>query len=173
MGHGMSTVRSLSVGRWSHLERFAARKSARNQQCCEPWWCLLHRMENEKPIQSNDQAAANQDLIRRYLDVATPGSLDPDSILQFLADDVVIEDTLMPSTGAEAFVAALRQVPSGEGMSASVQHVVADDRVAAARVLFTAGDIEVQFSQWFWIEDGKITRIQVIYDPRPFLEATG
>lgn len=130
-------------------------------------------MENEKTAQTNDQASANQELIRRYLSVASPGSLDPDSVRKFLADDVLIEDTLMPSSGADAFVAALRQVPSGEGMSASVQHVVADDRVGAARVLFQAGEMKVQFSQWFWIEDGKITRIQVIYDPRPFLEAAG
>ena len=30
--------------------------------------------------------------------------------------------------------------------------------------------MSVQFCQWFWLVEGKIARIQVVYDPRPFLE---
>lgn len=118
-------------------------------------------------------AAANRELVERYLAVATPGSLEPDRIRPFLADDVVIEDALMPNTGADAFVEALRQTPRGGDMSATVTNVIADENVASARVLFRAGELAVTFSQWFWITDGRFSRIEVVYDPRPFLTAQG
>ncbi len=28
----------------------------------------------------------------------------------------------------------------------------------------------MQYAQWFTMRDGKIARLEVIYDPRPFLE---
>lgn len=119
----------------------------------------------------HDQRQSNRELIRRYLEVATPGSLDPDRIREFLADDVVIDDPLMAISGADAFTDALRQVPNDETMGSTVQHIVADDDLVAARVLFTAGEMEVQFAQWFWLDGDRITRIEVVYDPRPFLGA--
>lgn len=122
-------------------------------------------------VSAEVQATANRELVYRYLAVATPGNLNPDRIREFLADDVLIEDALMPSTGADAFVEALRQTPSGGDMSATVSNVVADESVAVARVLFRAGEMAATFSQWFWIENGRFSRIEVVYDPRPFLTA--
>ncbi len=114
----------------------------------------------------------NTELVRDYLAVATPGRLRLDEIRSFLADDVVIEDPMMTVEGADAFVAALAQTGddgSGE-MTSTVQDVVGEGDTVAARVLFEAGGRTVQFSQWFWIADGRISRIQVVYDTRPFLE---
>lgn len=118
-------------------------------------------------------ANANAQLIRDYLEVATPGRLRLDRIREFVADDVTVDDPLMPFDGADAFVEALGRTPSAGGMRSTVQDVVADGDVVAARVLFEMGDLIVQFSQWFWMEGGKIARIQVVYDPRPFLEQNG
>lgn len=115
----------------------------------------------------------NTQLVRDYLDVAIPGQLQLDELRSFLADDVTIDDPLMAIEGADAFVAALEATPSGGDMGAAVQEVIGDGDVVAARVLFQAGDLRVQFSQWFWVTDGRIERIQVIYDPRPFLAAAG
>ncbi|MEM9565960.1 MAG: nuclear transport factor 2 family protein [Actinomycetota bacterium] len=115
----------------------------------------------------------NTQLIRDYLAVAVPGQLQLDRLRAFLADDVVIDDPLMSIEGADAFVAALEATPSGGDMTSTVQDVVAGGDLVAARVHFRAGELAVQFSQWFWIADGRITRIQVIYDPRPFLAAAG
>ncbi len=140
-----------------------------------PWPVLCSAMKNNESATTDttgsDRAAANRELVERYLAVATPGNLEPDRIRAFLADDVVIEDALMPTTGADDFVEALRQTPSGGDMTATVSNVVADETVAAARVLFRAGELAVTFSQWFWITNGRISRIEVIYDPRPFLAA--
>ncbi|MDH3680166.1 MAG: nuclear transport factor 2 family protein [Acidimicrobiia bacterium] len=118
---------------------------------------------------------SNNRLVRDYLAVATPGQLDLDAIRSFLADDVQIEDPLMSISGADGFIEALRSTgtESGGGMRSTVQDVVGDGDVVAARVLFEMGPMTVQFSQWFWITDGKIARVQVIYDPRAFLERAG
>ena len=112
---------------------------------------------------------SNNQLIRDYLAVAIPGRLDFDALRSFLADDVRVDDPLMPIEGADSFVDALRQTPTDGGMSSTVQDVVGDGDVVAARVLFEAGPMSVQFSQWFWLDEGAITRIEVVYDPRPFL----
>ena len=115
----------------------------------------------------------NTELVHQYLQVATPGRLELDRLRGFLADDVEIDDPLMPIRGADAFVAALAGTGSGEGMTSTVQDVVGHGDVVAARILFEAGPMTVQFCQWFWIADGRIGRIQVVYDPRPFLESSG
>ena len=114
---------------------------------------------------------SNTQFVRDYLDVATPGRLQLDRIREFLADDVKIEDPLMAIDGADAFIQALEQTPSGEGMTSTVQDVVGDGDVVAARVRFEMMGASVQFCQWFWLSDSKISRIQVVYDPRPFLES--
>lgn len=117
---------------------------------------------------------SNNQLVRDYLAVATPGRIDLERIRSFLADDVQIEDPLMTISGADDFIEALRSTGAGSGgMRSTVQDVIGDGDVIAARVLFEAGPMTVQFGQWFWIEDGKIARVQVIYDPRPFLEHAG
>lgn len=112
----------------------------------------------------------NTEIIRAYLEVAIPGQLQLDRIREFLADDVKIEDPLMSIDGADEFVGALRALDSGGGMRSTVQDVVGSDDVVSARILFEMAGTTVQFSQWFWLADGKISRVQVIYDPRPFLE---
>ena len=43
-------------------------------------------------------------------------------------------------------------------------------RIAALTAFHLPDGSSVPFSQWFWIEEGKIAKIRVIYDPRPFLE---
>jgi hypothetical protein len=108
--------------------------------------------------------------VRDYLDVATPGRVQIAQIRSYLADDVSIEDPMMPIEGADAFIAALGQTGSGEGMRSTVQDVVGSDDVVAARILFEMMGRQIQFCQWFWLSDEKIQRIQVVYDPRPFLE---
>lgn len=115
----------------------------------------------------------NNELVRNYLDVAVPGRVELERLRTFLADGVTIDDPLMSIEGADAFVAALAATPTGGEMAATVQEVVGHGDVVAARVLFEAGAMTVQFSQWFWIDDGRIERIQVVYDPRPFLAAAG
>ncbi|MCP4958808.1 MAG: nuclear transport factor 2 family protein [Actinomycetia bacterium] len=118
----------------------------------------------------------NIQLIRDYLGATVPGQIQLDKVREFLADDVKVDDPLMALEGADAFVAALASTqeaapPGPEGaMSSTIQEVVGGDDIVAARVLFEVMGMTVQFSQWFWIVDGKISRIQVIYDPRPFLE---
>ena len=110
------------------------------------------------------------DIVRQYLEVATPGSLDPDRVRPLLADDYSVEDPLMPVSGADAFVDKLRSVAGTPGdAGGTVEAVVGDEGIVCALTRFQAGPTTIWFSQWFWVEDGKIARSRVIYDPRAFL----
>ena len=114
------------------------------------------------------------DTVRAYLDVATPGpGLDPDKVRPLLADDYSVEDTLMGAASADEFVEKLRQAAAGGGGSAEVEAVVGDDEVVAALTRFEMGPTHVMFTQWFWVQDGKLKKSRVIYDPRPFLAMQG
>ena len=113
-------------------------------------------------------------LVRNYLEATTPGRIDFDRTRKYLFDDVSVIDPLMSVDGADAFVEQLRKVsetPGGEAMRTVVEAVVGADGVVAALTRFEAGDIRVTFTQWFWVADGKIRRVEVVYDPRSFLAA--
>ncbi|MEM9746772.1 MAG: nuclear transport factor 2 family protein [Actinomycetota bacterium] len=114
----------------------------------------------------------DEELITAYLTATTPGAIDLETTRSLLHDDVVVHDPLMSFEGADAYVEALGQTPRGE-MSSTVEYVLTGDGVAAAKVLFEAPGLTVDFAQWLWFDHGRSRRIQVIYDPRPFLEAAG
>jgi hypothetical protein len=91
-----------------------------------------------------------------------------------LTDDFVADDPLMGESGADAFVAKIRQSASaGGGGSTEILTVVGGDEVVAALTRFRSGQVSVMFSQWFWVRDGKLRRQQAVYDPRPFLALRG
>lgn len=115
------------------------------------------------------------DLVRSFLDVATPGpGLDPDRIRPLLAEDFVAEDVLMGSSGRDEFVAKIRHAASaGGGAGTEVVAIVGDDEVVAALTRFRIGSVCVTFCQWFWVGGGLIRRQQVVYDPRAFLAMRG
>ncbi|MEM9611602.1 MAG: nuclear transport factor 2 family protein [Actinomycetota bacterium] len=113
----------------------------------------------------------NTDLVHRYLSAIDPTRLDTDALAALLAPEVVIDDLLMPLTGADTFIEAITTAPPSP-MTSTIQEVIGDDGagLASARVLVEIAGRAIQYHQWFWIEDGRITRIEVLYDPRPFLE---
>ncbi|MCP4201256.1 MAG: nuclear transport factor 2 family protein [bacterium] len=112
----------------------------------------------------------SQDLVREYLQLITLDGTDFDRLRAILADDFVLEDTLMGTSSADEFVAKLRAF-QGPPLKSKPEEIVGDrDRVVALTVLDMMGS-EIIYSQWFWLSGGKIQRIRTIYDPRPFLEA--
>ncbi len=129
---------------------------------------------------TNQKPRAARDVVDAYLAATRPDAIDVDAIRSVIADDITVEDPLMSSIGAEAYLTAMSQVAgAGGGASSTVQHllsgtvtgaeVAGEAEVLAARVLFEAPGMSVQFCQWFWVAEGRISRIQVVYDPRTFL----
>lgn len=111
------------------------------------------------------------DLVHRYLAAINPMAPDTEQLAAVLAGDVVIDDVLMPLSGADTFIKAISGAP-GMPLTSTVQDVIGDDETgrASARVLVEVAGRSIQYQQWFWIDQNKISRIEVLYDPRPFLE---
>ncbi|MEM7339912.1 MAG: nuclear transport factor 2 family protein [Actinomycetota bacterium] len=113
----------------------------------------------------------NTDLVRQYLAAIDPAAPDTERLATLVTADLVLVDVLMPLSGADTLLDAL-QGGSGMPITSTVQDVIGDDAAgtAAARVLVEVAGRAIQYLQWFWITDGRINRVEVIYDPRPFLE---
>lgn len=126
-------------------------------------------------LADTDRSMNPIELVRGYLDAATPGNIQFDKVRTYLADDYRVKDPLMTVQGADAFVEQLRQVSQGGGpeMRTTVEAVVGADDIVVALTRFEMGPVKVTFSQWFWVKGDKIQHSEVIYDPRPFLELRG
>jgi hypothetical protein len=115
---------------------------------------------------------SSQGVVREYLQLITLDGTDFDRLRAILADDFVLEDTLMGTSNADELVGNLRAY-QGPPLKSTTEEIIGDgDLVVALTVLDMMGR-RIVYSQWFWLSDGKIQRIRTIYDPRPFLEAGG
>lgn len=111
----------------------------------------------------------NQQLIRDYLEVASPSDPQPDRVRSFLADDFTMTDPLMSAESADDFVEQLRALGASPGVETHVDAVVGEGDLVAALTRMEMGEVSVTFAIWYWIEDGVIIRQLTVYDPRPFL----
>ena len=113
------------------------------------------------------------ELVREYLAASAPGQKQFDRVRAMLTDDFTHTDTLMGATSADDFVSKIRGYAEGGGgppMSLEIDEITGDDKIVAALTQLKIGPTTITYAQWFWIEDGKIQKAHVIYDPRPFLE---
>ena len=76
---------------------------------------------------------------------------------------------MMSADSADEYVAHLKQFGDELDMRVDVKQVVGEGDVIAALVDFHGPVGLMAYSQWFTFRGGKISRLQVIYDPRPFL----
>ena len=109
--------------------------------------------------------------VQAYLDCLFSGPGGYDRARQYLADNVIAEDTLMGETrGADALIAQLKSYGDNDPAQKDVRHVTADaESVAALSFWALPGGEAVAFAQWFWFSGQRIARMKAIYDPRPFL----
>lgn len=113
-----------------------------------------------------------QNLVRDFIRAISPADPQPDRIRELLAPDAQFVDSLMPPMeSAEAFIAAITQAVAGGGppITSTVQDVVGDGDLVAARVLVEVAGTAIPYAQWFWLDGDRITRVEVVYDPRPYL----
>lgn len=78
----------------------------------------------------------------------------------------------MSANSADEYVDQLIEMGDEMTLVAEVRSLVADGETVAALVDFQGPTSTVSYAQWFTLADGKIARLEVIYDPRPFIEAS-
>lgn len=117
--------------------------------------------------------ATNADIVRRYLETMVPGTDRLDEVRTLLADDLEFIDPMMQVADADDLIAQVRRFGSGGDtvVRNRIRHVIAEGDVVAALSEFPGpGGTTLTYAQWFWMRDGRIARIRVVYDPRPFLQ---
>ncbi len=113
----------------------------------------------------------NIEIIRSYFNTFFNGRAKHSTVREFLTDDFVFTDPLMSANSADEYVGQLVSMGDEFELYARVRNLVAGDDVVAALVEFTGPDGPMTYSQWFTLRDGKIARLEVVYDPRPFLDS--
>lgn len=103
-----------------------------------------------------------------------PGTDRLDEARSYLADDLRFTDPLMQVADADDLIRQVRRFSEGAGegepVPLKIHEIIESGNVVAVLNDFPlpGGDV-VTYSQWFWLENGKIVQIQVVYDPRLFL----
>jgi ketosteroid isomerase-like protein len=110
------------------------------------------------------------EIVRSYLEAMYPGTDRLDAARSLLADDFQLVDPLMTVTSADDLLEQVRAFGTrSDGPRNRIRHIVADGDTAASLSEFPGPDGEpMTYAQWFWVREGKIAKIQVVYDPRPF-----
>lgn len=110
------------------------------------------------------------DLVRTYMEALTSGSAGLATARELLADDLEYHDPMMTVDRADELIAQLEQLNAESADIRLVEMVAADGVVATLTDFAMPNGDRIPFTQWFWVDEGQITKSRVIYDPRPFLE---
>jgi len=113
---------------------------------------------------------SNVDIIQGYFKKFFSGKARHLEVRDLLTDDFTFRDPLMSADSADEYVEQLRSLGDEIEMYAEVREIVGEGDVVAALIDFQGPGGTMQYAQWFTMRDGKIARLEVIYDPRPFLE---
>jgi ketosteroid isomerase-like protein len=113
----------------------------------------------------------NVEVVKAYFKQFFSGPARHSEVRHLLADDFKFRDPLMSADSADEYVSKLQSFGDVIDMHVDVKHVVGDGDVVAALVDFNGPAGKIAYSEWFIFRNGKIAALQVIYDPRPFLES--
>ena len=137
--------------------------SGRCPSCPAP--CVYLKTRNPEA-----RAMTNSDIVRDYFKRFFSGKARHSDVRSLLADDFTSRDPLMSADSADAYVDRLKAFGDTLATHADVRHVLADGDTVAALVDFHGPSGKMPYAQWFTFRSGKIARLEVIYDPRPFLQ---
>ena len=113
---------------------------------------------------------SNVDIVREYLERFFSGKARHSEVRDMLTDDFTLRDPLMSAESADDYVAQLKELGDAMELYATARAIVGDDDTVAALVDFRGPAGPMTYSMWFKLRNGKLARIESIYDPRPFLQ---
>ena len=115
--------------------------------------------------------SGNVEVVRSYLDSLAAGPTGLAEARALLADELEYHDPLMTVGTADDLIGQLATLDTANA-DIEIQEMTEGPGVVAVLTSFgMPGGERLAFTQWFWVEDGRIVRSRVIYDPRPFLAA--
>ena len=112
----------------------------------------------------------NTEIVRDYFRRFFSGKARHSDVRQLLTDDFKFSDPMMSANSADEYVGQLKSFGDVLDMRVDVKQVAGEGDIVAALVDFHGPAGKMAYSQWFTLRNGKISALQVIYDPRPFLQ---
>ncbi|MBD3225581.1 MAG: hypothetical protein GF313_12705 [Caldithrix sp.] len=112
----------------------------------------------------------NKEIIQTYFVRFFSGKARHTQVREFLTDDFTFRGPLMSANNADEYIDRLSQMGDELEIYADVCNIVAEGHAVAALVDFHGPVGNMRYAQWFTMRDGKIAELEVIYDPRPFLQ---
>ncbi len=135
----------------------------------EGWGAAFDRLANG--MGRSQGSGAPTKIVRDYFREFFSGPARHSEVRRFLTDDFVFRGPMLCADSADEYVEQLRELGDELDLRVTVRQVLGEgDRVAA--LVDMEGPAPVTFSQWFSFEGDRISRLEVVYDPRPFLEGT-
>lgn len=111
-----------------------------------------------------------KEIVQTYFDTYFSGKARHSKVRELLADDFTFRGPLMKADSAEEYLERLTAFGDELEMHAEVQSLVWEGFQVAALVDFQGPEGNIKYAQWFTFKGDKIQRLEVVYDPRPFLD---
>jgi hypothetical protein len=113
----------------------------------------------------------NAEIINGYFGHFFAGKARHSEVRQLLTEDFKFRDPLMSADSAEDYVNQFKSFGDVLDMRANIKAIIGEGDIVAALVDFDEPAGKMPYSQWFTFRNAKIAGLQVIYDPRPFMES--
>ncbi len=108
-------------------------------------------------------------VVEEYLKVFFGSKLNPESLRFLITEDFYFKGPMMTASNAGEFIAKLKGFNSEIIMNAKIHQIIGEGKTIVARYDFLLPNgISIPASEWYEIEDGKISNMLLFCDPKPF-----
>lgn len=112
----------------------------------------------------------NEQIIKNYFDLFFSAQPDFQAMRQLLADSFTFNGPLLKANSADDYIQKIQGVASGGLSMKNAEYVSSDYNVVVIYDMFSPlGDVRTV--EWFKLESGKIKTLELLNDPRIFIEA--
>lgn len=112
---------------------------------------------------------SNVEIVGAYFEKFFSGLARHSEVRSWLTDDFSFRDPLMSADSADDYVQQLVALGDELELHAEVRHLIGRADEVAALVDFRGPSGPITYAQWFTMREGRIAKLEVIYDPRDFL----
>jgi ketosteroid isomerase-like protein len=113
---------------------------------------------------------SNAQIVQQYFEEFFSGPARHSEVRSWLTDDFIFRDPLMRADSADEYVQQLTAYGDEMDLRVEVRYLIEQGDKVAALVEYQGPAGPMTYAQWFTLRAGKIARLEVVYDPRPFLE---
>jgi len=110
----------------------------------------------------------NTAVIREYFQQFFSGKARHSQVREYLTDDFSFRGPLMTADTADDYISQITASGDELEMYADVRELIEQQDTVAALVEFQGPKGPIMYAQWFKFREGKICRLEVVFDPRPF-----